>query len=989
MSPERWKQIELLYHAALEREPGTQQAFLDQACAGDDELLAEVLSLLDHDAKSARFIEESVLRVAARELAGQASSDVQTLPSASLPQIGGYQLLETLGVGGMGEVHLALDIRLGRKVAIKLLPVEFTSNSGRLRRFTQEAHAASSLNHPNIITIHEIGVADSTHYIVTEYIDGETLRQRIKAAPQQRMTLSEAVDVAAQIAAALTAAHEAGITHRDIKPENVMVRRDGIVKVLDFGLAKLTEASPAAQRHSQAPTSGASTEAGVVMGTPRYMSPEQARGERVDASTDIFSLGVMLYEMVTGHAPFAGATTSEVIAAILRDAPPAIAESSPEAPRELQRIVSKALCKDRTQRYSNSTKGTPGGAAGAARELLADLNHLKREMFIAEVDSHDQRAGRLKTEAKYRWVTAGAVAALVVAAVSFGLYRLIGHTRSGEGVREADPKIIPLTSLPGQESEPAFSPDGSRVAFVWRGPKNDNADIYVKQPGAEGLLRLTTNQADDTGPAWAPDGRHLAFLRRSSASGAIYVVPAVGGSERKVAEILTHPGRLGDTSWPLNQDPTWSRDGKSLVIVDKRSREEPFSIFLLNLQTGEKRALSAPPAGFYGDTSPAISPDGKLLAFVRLPNPFAADVYLMPETGGEPRRLTSKNQLIGRVAWTADSKGVVFEMGATLFLASLWRVSSLGGEPQPIGTAGQAASDPAISTEGTRLAWTQSTTDSNIWRLRLSKPNSENPALREFIASTQLEGWPEYSPDGKRILFLSTRSGSYEVWVCGSEGESPLQLTYLNAHTGTPHWSPDGRQIVFDSLQAGNHDIYAIGADGGQPRRLTTDPAEDVAASWSRDGRWIWFSSARSGSSQVWRMPAEGGPAVQFTKHGGFEGFESPDGQFYYYKKGRGIPGIWRIPTTGGEETPVLEEHQAGLERAWKVVNEGIYFATAEKPSHPKIEFFSFATGRITQITSVARAFQKGLSISPDGRWLIFSQIDRTDRDIMLMENFH
>ncbi len=245
MSPERWKQIELLYHAALEREPGTQQAFLDEACAGDDELLGEVLSLLDHDARSARFIEEPVLRVAARELAGQSSSAVQTLPSASLPQIAGYQLLETLGVGGMGEVHLALDIRLGRKVAIKLLPVEFTSDSGRLRRFTQEAHAASALNHPNIITIHEIGEAHSTHYIVTEYIDGETLRQRIKAAPQQRMGLSEAVDVAAQIAAALTAAHEAGITHRDIKPENVMVRRDGIVKVLDFGLAKLTEASPA------------------------------------------------------------------------------------------------------------------------------------------------------------------------------------------------------------------------------------------------------------------------------------------------------------------------------------------------------------------------------------------------------------------------------------------------------------------------------------------------------------------------------------------------------------------------------------------------------------------------------------------------------------------------------------------------------------------------------------------------------------------------
>src|SRR5262245_60778148 len=300
---------------------------------------------------------------------------MESLIAAS--QIGAYQLLSPLGRGGMGEVHLALDTRLGRKVAVKLLPAEFTTDNGRLRRFAQEARAASALNHPNIITIHEIGEIaienGSLRYIVTEYVEGETLRQRMARAPQQRIEPPEAIDIALQIAAALSAAHEAGITHRDIKPENVMARRDGIVKVLDFGLAKLTE--PAAPAPSflidtQAPTLQrvTSTESGVMMGTPRYMSPEQARGEKLDARTDIFSLGVTLYEMVAGRAPFAGTTTGEVIAAILRDAPPSLSEWAPDAPRELEQIIGKALRKDRADRYQT------------ASELGIDLKELKQRI---------------------------------------------------------------------------------------------------------------------------------------------------------------------------------------------------------------------------------------------------------------------------------------------------------------------------------------------------------------------------------------------------------------------------------------------------------------------------------------------------------------------------------------------------------------------------------------------------------------------------------
>jgi eukaryotic-like serine/threonine-protein kinase len=366
VKPERWQTVKELFEAAIERGAEERTAFLNQACAGDESLRLEVEGLIVSYEQDKSFMERPAVAAAAHSFLGDHT------PSLIGKSIGSYKIVGEIGRGGMGEVYLAEDSRLGRQVALKLLPAKFTADSSRVRRFAQEARAASALNHPNIITIHEIGEAPAeaggTHYIVTEYVEGETLRQLMSGAPQQRMKPSEAVDVAAQIAAALSAAHEAGIMHRDIKPENVMVRRDGIVKVLDFGLAKLTEAASPVIDTQASTLFRNSTEAGVVMGTPRYMSPEQARGEKVDARTDIFSLGVMLYEMVAGRAPFAGATTGEVIAAILRDSPPPLAECAPDAPPEMERILSKALRKNRDERYQT------------VNELLVDLKRLKRQL---------------------------------------------------------------------------------------------------------------------------------------------------------------------------------------------------------------------------------------------------------------------------------------------------------------------------------------------------------------------------------------------------------------------------------------------------------------------------------------------------------------------------------------------------------------------------------------------------------------------------------
>jgi len=384
MKTERWEHIERLYHASLELRQESREAFLQEACAGDEALRREVAALVACDGKAASFIETPALEIAAKALAGDAQTADQTQAPNSIAaprRIGPYQVLALLGKGGMGEVYLALDTRLGRRVAIKLLPAEFTAAAERVSRFAQEARAASAFNHPNIITIYEIDDIENTHYIVTEYVEGETLRRRLDAGP---LNLQEALDFAIQIATALEAAHHAGIIHRDIKPGNVMVRPDGYIKVLDFGLAKLVEPSTASLDAERSMEAGVNTETGLVMGTPPCMSPEQARGEKVDARTDIFSLGIVLYEMVAGRAPFAGATTSEMIAAILRDEPAPLGECAPDAPPEMERILSKALRKNRDERYQT------------VNELLVDLKQLKRQLEQSAYTTAKRWAGGLR-----------------------------------------------------------------------------------------------------------------------------------------------------------------------------------------------------------------------------------------------------------------------------------------------------------------------------------------------------------------------------------------------------------------------------------------------------------------------------------------------------------------------------------------------------------------------------------------------------------------
>jgi Tol biopolymer transport system component/DNA-binding winged helix-turn-helix (wHTH) protein len=546
--------------------------------------------------------------------------------------------------------------------------------------------------------------------------------------------------------------------------------------------------------------------------------------------------------------------------------------------------------------------------------------------------------------------------------------------------------ITPITSLAGTEDQAAFSPDGKQIAFVWDGGSEDNGDIYIKLLGAEQPLRLTTDPAAETDPAWSPDGRDIAFLRQSSRTAAVYVISSLGGAERKLADIFPYrPIVIGNT---LNFSP----DGKSLVLPDKQTQEEPFSIFSVALQSGEKTRLTLAPPGSVGDLFPAYSPNSKTLAFVRSVSIAAADIYFLTAGASEPQRLTFDNTSIRGLSWTSDGRDIVFASRRGGSNYGLWKVSTADGVLDRLTTNERDIYSPTISWQGNRLSYTQSMSDANVWQFDLTKNKSQDQQLHQLIASTLEENGPQYSPDGKRIVFASRRSGSFEIWICDADGRNPRQLTNIGgALTGTPRWSPDSRQIVFDSWLGGNAAIYIINADGGAARRLTSDGDEDITPSWSHDGQWIYFGCTRSGSMQIWKVPAVGGPATQVTRHGGFEGFESANGQYFYYAKGRAMPGIWRVPVGGGEETLVIDHHQAGLWRYWAVTQKGIYFATAETPSHPLVEFFNFDTATITTIAKLNKPLFKtdpGLTVSPDEKSLLLVQIDQKGSDIMLMENF-
>lgn len=909
----------------------------------------------------------------------EAKPEAGTTPSQTISH---YRIVKKLGQGAMGVVYQAEDTRLGRSVALKFLPEELEQDHQALERFAREARAASALNHPNICTLYDIGEGEGRPFLAMEFLEGQTLAEHIAAKP---LRVEELLDLSIQIADALEAAHSKGIIHRDVKPANIFVTTRGQVKIMDFGVAKL--AKRASPRHevllgSEEATAAMSeqlmTHPGAALGTVAYMSPEQVRGEELDTRTDLFSLGVVLYEMATGQRPFQGTTSAVVFHAILSQTPAFPERLRSNLPAEIERVIQKALEKRPDLRYQH------------AAELCADLKRVKRDtdsrQAVARPDIRPLSNAVEDRRHKRRWVAA--LAAAAATAVALGVAGLFWFGRSHSDPPEAL-TAVPLTSYFGSQTYPTFSPDGSQVAFSWNGEKGANSNIYVKVIGSEPPLRLTNNTADEYSPEWSPDGRWIAFCRTlPEGKFAVVLNSPVPGPERILTESYRDP--TSNLSGPFL---AWSPDSRWLAIGGAEKLEDPQSLFLFSLETGEKRRITS--LNWPGDSCPSFSPDGRKLAFSRWTAWAISDLYLLdlsPDLNpvAEPKRVTVGNWDAASPAWTVDGKSLIFS-AHTHSESSLWRVDVSGlDKPQQLATLRDHVILPAISTRRNRLAYAQFSNHHSIWRMEIPTPGGEAKPPRKFISSTRDDLDPEISPDGRKIAFWSERSGKGEIWICNADGSSPVQLTSWGEQFNSRHlWSPDSSRLVFSANIEGHSDIYVVNASDGNPKRLTfTTTTRAANPSWSHDGRWILFDSSSSKSSKqdIYKVPTEGGPALLVRPNTSFWGpRESPDGQFIYGNGGADNTNLIRVPIAGGEEQSILNLDSA---YDFALVGDGIYFIPRRDPkSDYSIQFLNTKNGKIHQVASVEN-YPYYPTISPDGRWILYSPIEPGFTNLMLVENF-
>jgi Tol biopolymer transport system component len=572
-------------------------------------------------------------------------------------------------------------------------------------------------------------------------------------------------------------------------------------------------------------------------------------------------------------------------------------------------------------------------------------------------------------------VSAVAVVAVIIVAL---VWRSLSRPAS------APMQLLPLTSFPGAEGPPALSPDGNLVAFAWSGQAESGpADIYVRAVASEALRQLTATPDAESSPAWSPDGHSLAFVRNG---GGVFTISQLGGVERQVSATGTHVA--------------WAGDSKSVLIRDRERDTGPFGIHQVFLDTLDRRQLTQAPVGA-GDYRFEVSPDGKTLAFIRYEKVGIADVFTVPMSGGEPRRISNWNDAMYGLSWTPDGQEIVYDVDESPF-SRLWRVHVSSAPPargSVIVGIPAAARNPSISRpkpgQPARLAFQTITNDVDLQLTDLHAALA-NDALesKPFSSSTRIEGSARFSPDGSRVAFVSMRSGSSEVWSAGRDGSGLRQVTTLGAvGVLVGDWSPDGTRIAFEAAVAGNTDVYVVGADGGHLRRLTTEPTMDGVPSWSRDGQWIYFVSTRAGATpDIWRVALEGREPIRVTHNGAFQPQESSDGQYLFYLDrppgGAAIVArLMRVPLSGGHEERVLEHVRPFL---WSVTDTGIVFITPER-EFDAIDVHRFSDRHIARVGRLGfrlPAIYAHLAVSRDGRWALATKMERFDSDLMRLDNF-
>ena len=835
MQADRWKKVQELYEAAIALSPEKRAEFLEQKCPADAELRGEVQSLLGQQADS--FLESGPL------------SAIKTLSAGA--RLGNFEIVELIGRGGMGEVYRARDTRLKRDVAIKVLPAGLARDPDRIARFEREARAAGGLNHPNIVAVYEFGRDDDTYWIATELVAGESLVKAIERGP---LGVPRALEIAGQIADGLAAAHAAGIVHRDLKPANIMVTRDGRAKILDFGLALR-------RRTSQDSTTLDLTGEGTVLGTAGYMSPEQVRGEVVDHRSDLFSFGVILFEMLGGKRAFAGGSSVEVMHAILKEDPPELPASVPPA---LERIVRRCLEKDRERRFQTAT------------DLLFALQFLPHSPTQAE---------RPKRSAWWKWV-----APLAACAIAGAAYWM--------GVRAPKPAAPPATTLrrltndPGLTTNAAISPDGKFVAYV------RNGHIWVQQADGGSAIQVTDDPADDSDPVFSPDGTQIAF-RSERAGGGIYVAPALGGDARELMPQGHQPrfspdGRwlmywigpdpldwawretrlfiqpmsggaatqVGDGCW-LRGTGVWSPDGSRILFLAECGNNVPTAwVFTLDGRD-LKPNRDVPRVRFdqwIADPPRILGRQAVGDATYIAALPISADGT---KVTGPPQRLTSFPDNVTHVSAALNGR-MVCSVSATT--SHIWGL--------PIERGGQATGEPKQLTHGFAGEWAPSLSRDGGKVAFISRANGGRLFYRDLATGRERElstGWgqtaPVFNPDGAGITYLQWQdTGGLKIYAVPLSG---LPKTVWDKTPWSWLWdrAPDGKTILFstsdDPKKANGGTIRQLDVDTLATARFLDDPELELwQAHFSHDGLWVTFNATKDQvkSSHIYVVPFRKAP---------------------------------------------------------------------------------------------------------------------------------
>jgi serine/threonine protein kinase/Tol biopolymer transport system component len=914
MTPDRWEQIGRLYEAASQLQSRARVSFLDHACENDGELRREVESLLAAEAAVGDFIAVPALRDAAELLSTQAPGEMIG------KQFGHYQIQAFIGAGGMGEVYAAKDTRLGRKVAIKLLPAALTRDVDRLRRFEQEARAIGMLNHPNILTIHDIGTHEDQPYIVSELLEGETLRERIKGGA---LAPRRATDFALQIARGLAAAHERGVVHRDLKPENLFITRDERVKILDFGLAKLRR-SRIEDRGSRIEESRfnpqssilnpLSTAPGVVMGTVGYMSPEQIRGEEAGSRSDIFSFGVILFEMFAGERPFRGDTAVETMSAILKaDAPELPAPLGAQSPG-VERVVHRCLEKRPEQRFQSASD------LGFALEALTTTASRQAEVATPPLQMLRQRASQMNWLGRLGWALAGlALLAAIPLAVAF-FKRPPGRTES-----------IRLSIAPPENAvrmgDPAISPDGRRLAFV---AFADNKSLLWVRPMGSLAAQPLPGTEGAASPFWSPDSRAIAFFAQGklkkialsgeppvalcdassnignrgggswNRDGVILFVPHLNAGVHRVAASggtpapVTTPDASQEESSHLS--PHFLPDGRRFLYLVTGGQQGETGVYLASLDKPEKRRLLTASSGA------VFAPPGYLL-FVRdgslLAQAFDAGGQ---QVTGEALRIADQMEGggFGRGGFTASNTGVLV-YGSRNANAPNQQLYWVDREGKPIGATGSPGNylGAALSPDETRIATSRPDRQSgtpDIWLHDLARG-----ADQRFTLDPANDFFPIWSPDASRLAWVSTRDGASSLYSKpASGGASQDELLYRSGHQKNPSdWADSagvGNFILFqDNDPKTKWDLWALPLGGERkPVPLVQSAFNETSGRLSPDARWLAWTSDESGRNEIyvqafqpggtpaggrWQVSIKGGENPRWRRDGNELFYVAPEGK--------------------------------------------------------------------------------------------------------------